>query len=98
MTTSEIRDEMLKRKTLYEQSLITAEKSAKEIQERLALVEDETIHALMRRYGIDISWIRNIDYQRIKTDTTYRNQIAEKQEGAIQRLHNMLEEALDVQH
>ena len=96
MTTSEIRDEMLRQQTIYEQSLAASAKAIDRMRTQFSEISDEDIELLREKYGIDISWIRTIDFSRVQEDKEYRNIFASKQEDAITRLHVLLEEALNV--
>lgn len=96
MTTSEIRDEMLRQQTIYEQSLAASAKAIDRMKTQFSEISDEDIELLREKYRIDISWIRTIDFSRVQEDKVYRNTFASKQEDAITRLHVLLEEALNV--
>lgn len=95
MRTSDIRDAMLRQKTIHEQSLAAAEKAMQEMREKFAEINDDDVEMLASKYGIDLHWIKTIDYERLRNDEEYYSVITEKQELAITQLHKMLEEALD---
>ncbi|MEY8333096.1 hypothetical protein AALB53_08330 [Lachnospiraceae bacterium 47-T17] len=96
METSEIRDAMLKKQALYEQSVKMADKAAVEMMEQFAEIDDKDLAELHKNHGIDVRWVKTIDYIKLRNDTEYQKMIKEKQEKAIMQLHSMLEEALNV--
>ena len=54
MTTSEIRDEMLRQQTIYEQSLAASAKAIDRMRTQFSEISDEDIELLREKYGIDI--------------------------------------------
>lgn len=95
MKTSEIRDKLLEQKTLYQASVERSNVAIEEIKQILGNVTDEDV-ALLEEIGVHLAELRTVNFDRLKSDTSYLKQCMLVQKEAIEKLHSYLEGELNV--
>lgn len=96
MKTSEIRDKILEKKTLYNQAVIRSDEACCKIKKSLEGITDDDVMRLLDKTGIDIRELKTLDLERLKSDLDYVNTYQNKIDTAVKALHAYLEEALNV--
>ena len=95
MSTTELRDKLLERRTLFLQAVEASNQKAKEIHSILDTFTEDKIQALAN-IGIDIRNIAAFDVERAQRDSEYANLCNEQLKSSITALHAYLEESLNV--
>ena len=96
MKTSEIRDKILEKKTLYNQAVIRSDEACAKIRKSLDSITEDEVARLMDKTGIDIRELKTLDLDRLKSDLDYVNMYQSKIDTAVKALHSYLEGALNV--
>lgn len=96
MKTSEIRDKILEKKTLYNQAVIRSEEACVKIQKALDSITDEDADKLFDKTGIEIRSFKTINLDRMKSDSSYLKECQSNLDNVINALHTYLEESLNV--
>ena len=96
MKTSEIRDKILEKKTLYNQAVIRSDEACAKIRKSLDSITEDEVARLMDKTGIDIRELKTLDLDRLKSDLDYVNMYQSKIDTAVKVLHSYLEGALNV--
>lgn len=93
MTTAEIRTKLIEERTRYQSDLAASETACKEIASILETLDEGTIE-MMSTYGFDLTWLKTMDLERLKTDPDYCKEIQDKLEKFTADIHSFLEEQL----
>lgn len=96
METREIRDKLLERRAMYQQSLKAAEEAKKSFMELIESITDEQIEIMKSVLGNDYFDLMSIDLNRIQTDTEYFDRCQERYSQMLVKLHDYLEGELNV--
>lgn len=90
MDVRQIGNELLRKQTLYEQSLKQSEAAMNDIAQKLGSITPEQVQACLQ-IGVDISPLLNADLERMKHDQEYRNRICAMQNTVCNKLIEILE-------
>lgn len=93
MDVREIGNALLRKQTLYEQSVKQSEEAAVKIRGVLDSITDEQREICMQM-GIDISPLLSVDLERMKQDKDYRDSVCSMQNDICGKLAQMLEAAI----
>lgn len=96
MKTSEIRDKLLEKKTLYNQAVLRSEKACEDIQNVFKGISEEDMNEIQNSLGINIRQLQSINLEKMKTDSSYLANYRSELDSVITQLHLYLESALDV--
>ncbi len=95
MDVREIGNALLRKQTLYEQSVRQSEEAAVKIRGILDSITDEQREICMQM-GVDISPLLSVDLERVKQDKDYRDSACSMQNDICGKLSQMLEEAAEI--
>ena len=93
MDIRELGNELLRRQTLYEQSLKQSEEAVGKIKAALGSLTEEQIEAC-RNVGVDVTPLKRVDLERMKSDREYRDEVCKMQDEICDKLTKVLEHAL----
>lgn len=96
MKTSEIRDKILEKKTLYNQAVIRSEEACNKIRNALDSITEEDADKLFNKTGIEVRSFKSMDLDRMKSDALYLKECQNNLDQVINALHTYLEESLNV--
>lgn len=95
METTKIRDTLLEKRALYQQSMQQAEQEAKKFSEIVNSISDEIQMELKSILGSNYVDLSSFDISRMQTDSEYFNSCKEKLNTMILELHKYLEAELN---
>lgn len=95
MDVREIGNALLRKQTLYEQSVKQSEEAAVKIRGILGSITDEQREICMQM-GVDISPLLSVNLERVKQNKDYRDSVCSMQNDICGKLAQMLEEAADL--
>lgn len=96
MTTKELRDTLTEKRALYRESLARADVARDHIQEVLSGIDPEFLDKLQNVCGANLSFLRSIDLEKIKSDNAYLTSIQSQLTAGITQLKSYIERSLDV--
>ena len=94
MTTKEIRDELMMQRATYNNAKIAMDRACEQIKVICDEISEEDI-ALIESKGISIRDVLSMDLERCKVDQNYFNNVKNKMEDTVQKLHSFLEGELN---
>ena len=95
METREISEKLVAQRALYERSVREADEAAEKIKEILNSFSDDTI-AKLKLANFDLNVIKNIDVDRMRSDSRYLMESKRTLSEFITQLHRYLETKLNV--
>lgn len=95
MKTSQIRDKLMEKKTLYVNSLNKSKEAIAEIKQTIDSVTGEQ-KEMLASIGVNFSVIESFDLERMQQDEEYLGACDQKLQAVITQLHEYLERELDV--
>lgn len=95
-TVRELRTRLTEKQTLYKNSVERANEAQKRIEEKLQQIDQNYIDTLLLENNIDLTIIKTLDLERIKTDVEYRDMVTERIRTGIAKLHTYVEGELNV--
>ena len=96
MTTSELRETLTEQKALHKVSLARADAACTRITEILNGIDDAQLDKLQTSCNIDLSILRTMDLERMKSDKEYLNSVQIMLSTGIHQLQKYIEGCLNV--
>lgn len=93
MTTKEIRDKLIEKRTMRQNAIRESERLCQEAAQLLASIDEQSMEVL-NKYGFNVEWIKEISIEHLKTDEEYRNAVCQKLAQECNGIQSFLEEQL----
>lgn len=93
MTTKEIRERLIEKRTLYQNAVAEAEKACNSIGRILDSFDGESIE-LLRGMGFGIDCIVGVDLAKLRSDEKYVKEFSNNVGSVVEGLHKYLESQL----
>ena len=94
MTVKEIRDKLVEQRTMRQNAIKESEKLCQEITQLIASIDEESMEVL-RKYEFDLTWLKSVEVDRLKTDEEYKERIHSSLTSVCERLQSFLEKQLE---
>ena len=98
METREITDKLLEKRAMYQQSLKAAEEAKANFRDLIESITEEQVEVMRSILGNSYFDLALIDLDRIQTDEEYFDQCQARYTQMITKLHDYLEDELNVRN
>ncbi len=97
MTTKELRDKLIEKRTLYQNAVTESEKACDSLREGLSeLKADKESIKILEEYGFDLTGILQTDVNRLTKEDDYLEQFKSQIHEKAEQLQSFLEKQLGV--
>lgn len=90
-----LRDQLLEKRALQQQAKLESEKAINDLRALVATFNEKYNMELIR-FGLDASFVKNIDYERLGVDEPYWSEVSHKIDDICNQLYSKLKELLNV--
>lgn len=96
METKELRAILIEKSALYKDALERANTAQKKIEDMLSTVDTDLLNRLKTTYNVNLDILKDMDLERLKTDSDYMDDVTRKLHTGIQQLREYVERSLNV--